>query len=204
MYRAFGKRLLDLGLAVPALLVLLPVYLLVAVLVRIKLGSPILFRQQRPGFHGVPLTIIKFRTMIETRDVQGNLLPDGDRLTSFGQFLRSTSLDELPELFLVIKGDMSLVGPRPLLMEYLERYTPQQMRRHEAKPGITGWAQVNGRNDVSWEEKFARDLWYVDHVSLPLDVKIIALTFWKILRRDGISREGHATAPEFMGSLEHR
>jgi sugar transferase EpsL len=204
MYRAFGKRLLDLGLVVPALLVLLPLYLLVAILVRIKLGSPVLFRQQRPGLHGVPFTIIKFRTMIEARDVQGNLLPDGDRLTSFGQFLRSTSLDELPELFLVIKGDMSLVGPRPLLMEYLERYTPQQIRRHEAKPGITGWAQINGRNDVSWEEKFARDLWYVDHVSLPFDVNIIALTFWKILRRDGISREGHATAPEFMGSLEHR
>jgi sugar transferase EpsL len=204
MYRAFGKRLLDLVLVVPALLVLLPLYFLVAILVRIKLGSPVLFRQQRPGLHGVPFTIIKFRTMIEARDVQGNLLPDGDRLTSFGQFLRSTSLDELPELFLVIKGDMSLVGPRPLLMEYLERYTPQQMRRHEAKPGITGWAQINGRNDVLWEEKFARDLWYVDHVSLPFDVNIIALTFWKILRRDGISREGHATAPEFMGSLEHR
>jgi sugar transferase EpsL len=204
MYRAFGKRLLDLVLVVPALLVLLPLYFLVAILVRIKLGSPVLFRQQRPGLHGAPFTIIKFRTMIEARDVQGNLLPDGDRLTSFGQFLRSTSLDELPELFLVIKGDMSLVGPRPLLMEYLERYTPQQIRRHEAKPGITGWAQINGRNDVSWEEKFARDLWYVDHVSLPFDVNIIALTFWKILRRDGISREGHATAPEFMGSLEHR
>lgn len=203
MYRAFGKRLLDLGLASPTLIVLAPLYGLLALVVRIKLGSPVLFRQRRPGLHGQPFTMLKFRTMTDARDVHGDLLPDGDRLTPFGQFLRSTSLDELPELFLVIKGDMSLVGPRPLLMEYLDRYTPQQMRRHEAKPGITGWAQVNGRNDISWEEKFARDVWYVDHVSLSVDLKIVALTFWRILRRDGISRQGHATAPEFMGTPEH-
>jgi sugar transferase EpsL len=188
---------------IPALVLLAPVFAVLALAVRLKLGSPVLFRQQRPGLNGQPFTLAKFRTMTDTRDDEGNLLPDKERLTPFGQFLRSTSLDELPELHNVLRGEMSLVGPRPLLMRYLERYNGEQMRRHEAKPGITGWAQINGRNDVAWEEKFALDVWYIDHTSLSLDLKIIALTFWRILRRDGISREGHATAPEFLGSLEH-
>lgn len=204
MYRAFGKRLLDLALAIPALILLSPVLALLALLVRLRLGSPVLFRQQRPGLHGQPFTMLKFRTMTDARDAQGNLLPNKDRLTPFGQLLRSTSLDELPELILVLKGDMSLVGPRPLLMRYLERYTPEQMRRHEAKPGITGWAQVNGRNAISWEEKFLMDVWYVDHQSLWLDLKIIPKTIWKIIEREGISQQGYTTAPEFMGiQYEH-
>ncbi len=194
-----GKRIFDLVLTVPALVLLSPVLVTIALLVRIKLGSPILFRQQRPGLYGRPFTLLKFRTMTDAHDADGNLLPDEQRLTSFGQFLRRTSLDELPELFNVLKGDMSLVGPRPLLMQYLDRYTPQQMRRHEVKPGITGWAQVNGRNALTWEQKFALDIWYVDHLSLWLDLKIILLTIWKVLRREGISREGFATMPEFMG-----
>jgi len=159
----------------------------------------VLFRQQRPGLHGQPFTLYKFRTMTDARDAQGNLLPDAQRLMPLGRFLRSTSLDELPELFNVFKGDMSLVGPRPLLMRYLDRYTPEQMRRHEVKPGITGWAQVNGRNAVTWEQKFALDVWYVSNVSLWLDMKIIALTVWKVFKREGISQPGHATAQEFTG-----
>ena len=166
---------------------------------RLKLGSPVLFRQRRPGLHGKPFTIYKFRTMTDARDAQGKLLPDAERLTPFGRFLRSASLDELPELFNVLKGDMSLVGPRPLLMQYLDRYTPEQMRRHEVKPGITGWAQVNGRNAITWEQKFALDVWYVDNKSLGLDGKIILLTLWKILKREGISQPGQATMEEFMG-----
>jgi len=172
---------------------------MVAVLVQFFSGSPVFFRQRRPGLHGEPFTICKFRTMTDVRDAQGNLLPDEQRLTPFGRFLRCTSLDELPELFNVLKGDMSLVGPRPLLMRYLDRYTPEQMRRHEVRPGITGWAQVNGRNALTWEQKFALDVWYVDHQSLWLDLKIIVLTVWKILKREGISQPGQATMEEFMG-----
>lgn len=198
--RASGKRLLDLLLVIPALLLLSPLLALLTLLVRLKLGSPVLFRQQRPGLHGRPFTMLKFRTMTGARDSQGNLLADKERLTPFGRFLRNASLDELPELFNVLRGDMSLVGPRPLLLEYLERYTPEQRRRHEVRPGITGWAQVNGRNGISWEEKFRLDVWYVDHHSLALDLRIIFLTFWKILKREGISQPGHATMEEFYGS----
>jgi len=200
MYRRIGKRLLDVTLALAALVLLLPFIGLLALLVRVKLGAPVLFRQQRPGLGGRPFTILKFRTMTDARDEQGQLLSDAERLTPFGRFLRSTSLDELPELWNVLRGDMSLVGPRPLLMQYLSRYTPEQARRHEVRPGITGWAQVNGRNALSWEQKFALDVWYVDHVSFWLDAKIIALTVWKILNREGISQPGQATAEEFMGS----
>jgi len=194
------KRALDLVLALLALIVLSLLLVPIALLVRIKLDLPVLFCQQRPGLHGRPFTLLKFRTMADARDADGNLLPDTERLTPFGRFLRSTSLDELPGLFNVLKGDMSLVGPRPLLMQYLDRYTPEQMRRHEVKPGITGWAQVNGRNAITWESKFALDVWYVDHQSLWLDLKIIALTMWKILKREGISQPGQATMEEFMGS----
>lgn len=200
MYRHLGKRLMDLALTLPALIVALPLSVIVGVLVRIKLGSPVIFKQVRPGLHSVPFTMLKFRTMTDTRDAEGRLLPDADRLVPFGRMLRSTSLDELPELINVLKGDMSLVGPRPLLIQYLERYTPQQMRRHEVKPGITGWAQVNGRNALSWEDKFALDVWYVEHQSWSLDIRILGLTVWKILRREGISQPGHATAQEFMGT----
>ena len=189
----------------PTLLIIVvssPLLALVALLVRLKLGSPVLFRQMRPGLHGRPFTMLKFRTMTDARDASGQLLPDSQRLTPFGRFLRSTSLDELPELINVLKGDMSLVGPRPLLMQYLERYTPEQRRRHEVRPGITGWAQVNGRNALSWERKFELDVWYVDHQSPWLDLKIIFMTVWKIFRRDGISQPGQATAEEFRGQLD--
>ncbi len=199
-YRGLGKRLLDLCVTVPLLILLSPLLGIVALLVRFQLGSPVLFRQQRPGLHGRPFVLYKFRTMTDARDEQGHLLPDSDRLTPFGRFLRSTSLDELPELWNVLKGEMSLVGPRPLLMRYLDRYTPEQMRRHDVKPGITGWAQVNGRNALTWEKKFELDVWYVDHLSLGLDLKILALTFWKTLKREGISQPGQATMEEFIGS----
>jgi sugar transferase EpsL len=159
-----------------------------------------LFRQQRPGLHGKPFFIYKFRTMTDARDAHGCLLPDGDRLTSFGRFLRSTSLDELPELINVLQGDMSLVGPRPLLMRYLDRYTPEQGRRHDVRPGLTGWAQVNGRNALTWEDKFELDIWYVDHQSWMLDLRIMAQTVWMILKREGISQPGHATMEEFLGT----
>lgn len=198
-YGRYGKRLLDLSLTVPVTVLLAPALALVALWMRLKLGSSVLFRQRRPGLHGKPFTLYKFRTMTDARDEQGDLLPDAERLAAFGCFLRSTSLDELPELFNVLKGDMSLVGPRPLLMQYLDRYTPEQMRRHEVKSGITGWAQVNGRNAITWEQKFALDVWYVDHQSLWLDLKIIALTAWKIIKREGISQPGQATAQEFGG-----
>lgn len=201
MYRAFGKRLLDLLLTIPALILLAPLFILVAILVRIKLGSPVFFQQRRPGLGGEPFTLFKFRTMSDGRDRQGDLLPDEKRLTGFGRFLRGSSLDELPELINVLKHDMSLAGPRPLLMQYLELYTPDQLRRHETLPGITGWAQINGRNALSWEQKFALDVWYVDHQSLWLDLKILALTVLKIFARDGISQPGHATAQEFKGTL---
>lgn len=194
------KRIVDVVLALLALIVLSPLMVTVALLARGKLGPPVLLRQQRPGLHGKPFTIYKLRTMTDARDRQGNLLPDAKRLTPLGRFLRSTSLDELPELINVLRGDMSLVGPRPLLMQYLERYTPEQMRRHEVRPGITGWAQVNGRNAITWEQKFALDVWYVDHWSLWLDVRIAALTAWKTLKREGINQPGQATMEEFMGS----
>jgi len=199
MYRKFGKRLLDLIIVIPALIFLLPLALGVALLVRWKLGAPVLFSQRRPGLGGRPFQIIKFRTMTDARDAQGILLPDAQRLTRFGRLLRSTSLDELPELLNVLKGEMSLVGPRPLLMQYLDRYSPEQMRRHEAPPGITGWAQVNGRNAISWEEKFAYDIWYVDNFSLALDLKILFQTVWEVLKREGISQPGHVTIEEFYG-----
>lgn len=200
MYRRYGKRLLDLAITVPALLGLAPLLLIVALMVRLKLGTPILFRQQRPGLSQQPFTLIKFRTMKDDCDAQGNLLPDSERLTSFGKFLRSTSMDELPELINVLKGEMSLVGPRPLLMHYLELYTPEQMRRHEMRPGLTGWAQINGRNMLTWEDKFSLDIWYVDHQSLSVDLKIILLTFWKIFKREGVRQPGQATAEPFKGS----
>jgi len=196
----FLKRFIDIVLSLIGLIILSPLMIIIAVLVFINLGSPVLFRQVRPGLHGRPFVLYKFRTMRDLRDDEGHLLPDELRLTRFGRFLRSTSLDELPELFNVLKGEMSLVGPRPLLMEYLERYTPEQARRHEVKPGITGWAQVNGRNAISWEEKFKLDVWYVDNWSIMLDFKILLLTFIKVLKRESIGADGHATMPEFKGS----
>ena len=199
MYRRTIKRLFDLVFTIPALIVLSPVLALVFLITYVKLGIPILFRQQRPGLHGKPFILYKFRTMTDACDVLGKLLPDTERLTEFGRFLRSTSLDELPELFNVLKGDMSLVGPRPLLMRYLERYTPEQMRRHEVRPGITGWAQVNGRNTITWEERFQFDVWYVDNLSLLLDIKIIILTLYKIIKREDINHPGQVTSEEFMG-----
>lgn len=194
------KRLLDV-IAATALLVFFGVpLLLLVVLIRLRLGSPVLFRQVRPGLHGQPFEMVKFRTMTNACGSDGQLLPDVDRLTPFGRFLRSTSLDELPELWNVLKGDMSLVGPRPLLMEYLPLYTSEQARRHEVRPGITGWAQVNGRNALSWEDKFALDVWYVDHQSLWLDLRILWLTMRKVLVREGISAAGEATMGKFTGS----
>jgi sugar transferase EpsL len=196
---SFRRRFFDLALTLPAVCILLPVFIFIAFLVRLNLGSPVLFSQQRPGLGGKPFRMYKFRTMTDARGASGELLPDDLRLTRFGRFLRSTSLDELPELINVLKGDMSLVGPRPLLMQYLERYTPDQARRHEAKPGITGWAQVNGRNAITWEEKFSLDVWYVDHQSFWLDIKIIFMTVWKIFKREGINQAGQATMEEFKG-----
>ncbi|MFA4943148.1 MAG: sugar transferase [Lentisphaeria bacterium] len=194
------KRLFDLSLLLLAAPLWLPLLGLVALLVRRRLGAPILFRHQRPGLHGQPFTLLKFRTMLDARDASGQPLPDEKRLTPFGKKLRATSLDELPELFNVLKGDMSLVGPRPLLMRYLDRYTPEQARRHEVRPGITGWAQVNGRNAITWEEKFRLDVWYVGHRSCWLDLKILGLTLWNVLARKGISAIGHDTMPEFLGT----
>jgi sugar transferase EpsL len=191
------KRLFDCIVAIVALVALSPVLTVAALAVGSFLGRPVLFRQQRPGLKGNPFTIYKFRTMKDTRDSHGNLLPDEQRLPPFGHFLRSTSIDELPELFNVIKGDMSLVGPRPLLMEYLDRYTPEQQRRHDVKPGITGWAQINGRNAITWDEKFGLDLWYVDHHSFFLDLKILVLTIKQTFKREGIHQEGHVTAAKF-------
>lgn len=195
-----AKRGFDLVVAVPALVVLSPLLAVVAVAVRFALGRPVLFRQERPGLHGRPFVIRKFRTMTDRRDGSGRILSDAERLTRFGRFLRQTSLDELPELLNVIEGTMSLVGPRPLLTSYLELYSPDQMHRHDVKPGITGWAQVHGRNSLSWEEKFALDTWYVEHLSLALDVRILVLTLGKILRREGITMAGSATAEQFTGS----
>lgn len=193
------KRLFDFSVSFLGLLLIFPIFGIIAVLVRFKLGSPIFFKQQRPGLQGEPFYLYKFRTMTDERDSQGVLLPDEIRLTSFGRMLRKTSLDELPQLINVIQGSLSLVGPRPLLMQYLERYSSFHARRHEVKPGITGWAQINGRNAIGWEEKFALDVWYVDNRSFWLDIKILGMTFLKVIHSDGISQRGYATMPEFLG-----
>jgi lipopolysaccharide/colanic/teichoic acid biosynthesis glycosyltransferase len=194
------KRLFDIVFSACALLLLFPILLLLALLVRVKIGSPIFFYQTRPGLKGKPFKMLKFRTMTNEKGPDGELLPDAQRLTPFGKWLRSTSLDELPELINVLKGDMSLVGPRPLLMEYLPLYNKEQFRRHEVKPGVTGWAQVNGRNAISWEDKFRLDVWYVDNQSFWLDLKILYLTVKKVLAREGVAAEGEATAPRFKGT----
>ena len=198
-YRRRGKRALDVIASATALVILLPMAAVLALAVRVGLGSPVLFRQQRPGLRGRPFTLLKFRTMSEARDAAGGLLPDEQRLTRVGAFLRRWSLDEVPELWNVLRGDMSFVGPRPLLMRYLPRYTPEQARRHDVRPGISGWAQINGRDQVTWPQRFAMDVWYVEHVSFPLDVKIAALTVWKALRREGVLGDGRATKDEFLG-----
>lgn len=194
------KRSLDILVSCLALLLLLPVMAVTAALVRLLIGSPVIFRQERPGFRAQPFTLYKFRTMSNACGPEGAALPDDRRLSRFGRLLRSTSLDELPELMNVLKGDMSLVGPRPLLTEYLGRYSAEQARRHEVRPGITGWAQINGRNAITWEEKFRYDVWYVDNHTVLLDMKIIALTVWKVVTRQGISQKGHATAEKFTGT----
>jgi len=199
-YRKFGKRVLDVILATLALIVLSPVALAVALAVFLTMGRPVIFRQVRPGLHGKPFVMYKFRTMLDLRDEEGNLLPDEKRLTRLGKFLRRFSLDEIPELWNVLKGDMSIVGPRPLLMEYLPLYTPEQARRHEVKPGMAGPVIMSGRNILDWEEKFKLDVWYVDNVSLWVDLKILALTAWKVLKGEGVSPPGYATMPRFEGS----
>ena len=196
------KRLFDILLTVLGGLILLPFVLLIALAIRVSMGKPVIFRQKRPGLGGEPFDIFKFRTMRNIEDEDGHPLPDADRLTRLGRFLRSLSLDELPELWNVLRGEMSLVGPRPLLMQYLERYTPEQASRHEVLPGITGWAQINGRNALTWEDKFRYDLWYLENWSLRLDFKILMITLWKVIQREGISQEGHASAEEFMGNGE--
>lgn len=196
---AIRKRCFDLILVVPSLLMMSPVMAVIAIVTWLSVGRPIFFRQMRAGLWGRPFTILKFRTMTDRRDTSGHLLTDGDRLTAMGRIIRSTSLDELPELLNVLIGDMSIVGPRPLLKQYLDRYTPEQARRHEVKPGLTGWAQVNGRNSINWEEKFKLDVWYVDHQSILLDLRIIWMTVLKVLKREGISHKGQATMQEFKG-----
>lgn len=201
--KRLAKRVLDLVLSIPLLVLLAPVMMVVAIMVRIHLGRPVIFSHVRAGYLGKPFRMYKFRTMLDLRDENGELLPDEQRLTPLGRFLRSTSLDELPELWNVIWGDMSLVGPRPLPVEYLPLYTPEQARRHEVPPGITGWAQVNGRNALSWEEKFALDVWYVDHWSLWLDIQILWRTVTVVISRRGVSAEGHVTMPRFTGT-SHR
>jgi lipopolysaccharide/colanic/teichoic acid biosynthesis glycosyltransferase len=198
------KRMMDILVSMAALILLSPVLMAVALLVRLKLGSPILFRQQRPGLHGKSFDILKFRTMLDAEAPDGTLLPDAQRLTPFGKALRASSLDELPELLNVLKGDMSLVGPRPLLMQYLPLYSPRQARRHEVRPGITGWAQVNGRNAVDWPERFELDVWYVENRTLLLDLKILLRTVTGVLRREGISQEGHVTMEPFTGNEQGR
>ncbi|MFJ7937154.1 sugar transferase [Peribacillus sp. NPDC096622] len=194
------KRLFDITGSFVGLVILSPIIIITSILIRLKLGSHIVFKQQRPGFNGKPFYVYKFRTMTDERDENGELLPDQDRLTQFGKVLRKLSLDELPQLFNVLKGDISLVGPRPLLLEYLEYYTPEQARRHEVRPGITGWAQVNGRNAISWEEKFKLDVWYVDNRSFWLDMKILFMTVLKVFKSEGISQTGHVTMEKFKGS----
>jgi len=202
LYRSFGKRLFDLVGAFLLLVVLSPILIVVTILARLRIGSPVLFRQERPGRGGKPFMLVKFRTMRSAKDAEGNDLPDEARLVPFGEFLRRRSLDELPELFNVLAGDMSMVGPRPLLMRYLDRYTPEQRRRHDVPPGITGWTQVKGRNALSWDEKFALDTWYVDHMSFLLDLKILAMTLRQVLVPSGISHPEHATMPEFRGTAD--
>lgn len=194
------KRLFDIVVALIALLLFSPILLIVAILIARRLGSPVLFRQVRPGLNGRLFTMVKFRSMRDALDKQGNPLPDDQRLTPFGAWLRASSLDELPELWNVLKGDMSLVGPRPLLVEYLPLYSPEQARRHDVRPGITGWAQVNGRNAIGWDDKFRLDCWYVDHRSLALDLKILWLTVRRVFKRDGITQEGHVSAEKFTGN----
>lgn len=196
------KRIFDFCIALLALVLLAPVILVVSFLIAVKLGRPVFFRQTRPGINGDPFNMVKFRTMVDARNENGELLPDAERMTRFGSFLRKTSLDELPELWNVLKGEMSLVGPRPLLMEYLPLYSNEQFRRHEVRPGVTGWAQVNGRNAISWDEKFRLDVWYVDHQSFLLDIKILFLTVKKVLARDGVSGEGEATMSRFTGNSD--
>jgi sugar transferase EpsL len=200
MAQGSAKRLTDFVLSGVGLLILSPVLLVLSVCVRLSIGAPVLFRQRRPGFKGEPFLLLKFRTMTDGTDENGRPLPDEKRMTRFGHLLRHTSLDELPELVNVFKGEMSLVGPRPLLMEYLPLYSAEQARRHEVKPGITGWAQVNGRNAISWEDKFKLDVWYVDHQSMWVDVKILAKTILAVVLRDGVSQSGCATMPKFMGT----
>ena len=195
-----SKRIFDLTSTILGSIILSPLLLTLAVLVRLKNGTPIFYKQQRPGFKGNPFFIYKFRSMTDARDSEGNLLPDDKRLTGFGRFIRSTSMDEWPEMINILKGEMSWVGPRPLLMQYLDRYSPEQMRRHDVLPGVTGWAQVNGRNALTWQEKFRLDVWYVDHWSFWLDVRIVWMSIGKVIRREGISQEGHATSEEFMGN----
>ena len=198
-----SKRIFDLVITLPGIVLVSPILAVAALLILIQEGRPVFFRQCRPGLRGEIFSVYKFRTMRNTLGPDGKPLPDSQRLSRLGRFLRSASIDDLPNLINVLRGEMSLVGPRPLLVQYLERYTPEQMRRHEALPGITGWAQVNGRNALSWEEKFKLDVWYIDHWSLALDVRILALTVWKVIRRDGISAPGEATAQEFMGSEQN-
>jgi len=195
----FPKRLLDLLVIALGLVFILPLMLVIYLLVWISLGTPVLFRQLRPGYKGRPFITYKFRTMTNRSGPDGKLLPDAERITPFGRFLRSTSLDDLPQVFNILRGEMSLVGPRPLLMQYLDRYTPEQMRRHDVLPGLTGWAQIHGRNALDWEEKFRLDVWYVDHWSFWLDLKILLLTPWKVFTREGINQPGHVTAEEFKG-----
>ena len=197
------KRLLDIIISLSALILLAPLYAAISYKVKKNLGSPIFFKQIRPGLHTQPFEMVKFRTMKDATDSSGNLLPDSMRMTAFGKMLRSSSLDELPELWNVLKGDMSLVGPRPLLMEYVPLYNKEQTRRHEMRPGITGWAQINGRNAISWEEKFQLDVWYVDHQSLKLDLKILLLTIKKVFIKEGISSSGEVTTSKFTGSNKH-
>ena len=194
------KRILDFVLSIIIMLVCLPVMLIVGLIIFLTEGKPIFFFHERPGKDGQPFKLIKFRSMRNARDAEGNLLPDGERITNFGNFIRKTSIDELPEFINVLRGEMSLVGPRPLLMQYVDRYSPQQFRRHEVLPGITGWAQVNGRNTISWNEKFMLDIWYIDHWSVWLDIKILLLTVWKVISGEGISQAGRATMDEFMGN----
>ncbi len=200
MYRSFGKRLFDLILVVPALIVLAPLMLVIAVLIWKQMGRPIIFTQERAGLHGKPFRIFKFRTMTNDRDAEGRLLPDYERITPLGRFLRSTSLDELPQLWNVLRGEMSLIGPRPLLVRYLDRYTPEQNRRHEVMPGLTGLPALFGRNDQTWDDILAQDVWYVDHLSFWLDLKIILGTLFVVIRRKGVSRSSEGMVPEFMGT----
>jgi sugar transferase EpsL len=194
------KRVFDVLFSAAALVMLSPLLVVISLLVALERQGPIIFRQKRPGFDSIPFLPLKFRSMVDKRDDQGRLLPDEARITKLGAFLRRTSLDELPQFWNVLRGDMSVVGPRPLLMQYLDRYTPEQARRHLVPPGITGWTQVNGRNDLPWEQKLALDVWYVDHWSLWLDFKILCLTLWKVIKGEGISAAGSASMPEFMGS----